>query len=295
MPSATELLRETWAVYTRRFDTFVAIAAIPTVAFIVTGLIFVVFAALGWFLAGPLVLVPLAIFLILAITVIAVWGQAALLTAITDREESIGIRESYRRAQSKVLSYWWIIFLVNLVVMGGFVFFIVPGVIFSIWLSFSVLILIVENEKGTNALVRSKEYVKGRWGEVFWRFFFVGVLAFGCYMLVSLVSHLLAAPILASLFQLFGTLFLTPFVFMYEFLLYDHLKAVQGEVASPSPRKKAWLIFFAIFGATVCLLFFSAILALVSWSVARQAFNAGTVQENATTTVLVPSAATTTP
>ena len=49
--------------------------------------------------------------------------------------------------------------------MGGFVFFIVPGVIFSIWLSFSVLILIVENEKGTNALVRSKEYVKGRWGE----------------------------------------------------------------------------------------------------------------------------------
>ncbi|MDE1944580.1 MAG: hypothetical protein KGH97_03770, partial [Patescibacteria group bacterium] len=78
-------------------------------------------------------------------------------------------------------------------------------------------------------------------------------------------------------------------------LLYDHLKAMRGEAAVPAPRKKGWIIFFAIFGTILPVMFFSVIIALVSWGVARQKVPAGITQPQATTTVPVRGAATTTP
>ena len=42
------------------------------------------------------------------------WSQVALLYAIKDREENIGIKESYHRGWGKITSYFWISFYPDL-------------------------------------------------------------------------------------------------------------------------------------------------------------------------------------
>jgi len=48
-----------------------------------------------------------------------IWGQLALICAIKDSGENIGVIESYRRAWRKILSYWWVTFLTTSIVLGG--------------------------------------------------------------------------------------------------------------------------------------------------------------------------------
>ncbi len=47
--------------------------------------------------------------------------------------------------------------------------FLIPGIIFSIWFSFSLYILILEGQRGTQSLAMSRELVKGYFWPVLWR------------------------------------------------------------------------------------------------------------------------------
>jgi len=55
-----------------------------------------------------------------------------------------------------------------LIVLGGTVMLIVPGIIFSIWYTFTYYAVIFEEKKGMEALKSSKQLVSGRWWRIFW-------------------------------------------------------------------------------------------------------------------------------
>jgi len=61
--------------------------------------------------------------------------------------------------------YLWVFFLLNIIIAGGFFLFIIPGVLFSVWFSLALFVLIFEERRGFNALFRSKHLVSGKfWG-----------------------------------------------------------------------------------------------------------------------------------
>ena len=69
----------------------------------------------------------------------------------------------------------WPMFVVSiiagLIIFGGMLLLIIPGIIFSVWYAFSVYTVIFDNKKNMAALTASKDLVTGKWWGVLWRLF----------------------------------------------------------------------------------------------------------------------------
>lgn len=64
------------------------------------------------------------------------------------------------------LSFLWTCIVAGLVIWGGFMFFIVPGFIVLIMICFQQYAFVLENKRGMDALLRSRELVHGRFWSV---------------------------------------------------------------------------------------------------------------------------------
>lgn len=171
-------------------------------------------AAFAWIAAGVVVA--------LAILVIA---QIALVYAVSFA--GLRLREIYARAARRFFSFLWLYILVGAFVMGGLALFVVPGVVFMVWFAFAFYVLAVEEERGLAALIKSRRYLSGVWGGVFWRLFVVWILSFALGMIPSVGS-------------LFSMAF-TPFMMAYGFVLYTEVKALKGPIpASTEAERRSW-------------------------------------------------------
>jgi len=256
LPGATAIFGQAWSIYKQRFGTFLGVMIIPTLIMIallaiLAGGGFLSFGLLSSkFAAGGIGLLTLLAILFFVIAFISqAWGQTALLYAIKDSQEGIGVIESYRRGWHKILSYWWVSLLAGFITLGGFLLLIVPGVIFAVWFSLAAFVLIAEDLRGMNALLKSKEYVKGKWGSVFWRFLFIGGISLILSLIPIIIFALLKIPFGEEVSRFVVGLFLTPLVMTYSFLVYSNLKTLKGEfVFAPTGGKKASFILVGILG-----------------------------------------------
>lgn len=265
--SASALFGQAWEIYKKRWGTLTGIVLIPLIILTIVisllgifGVAFMLPIILGASGLSPILLVVLlpilvAVFVVVALLIQA-WSQTALVYAIKDREENIGIIESYRRARGKVFSYLWVIILSGLVLMGGAVLLIVPGIIFMVWFSMAMLVVVVENQKGMNALLVSREYVRGHWGSVFWRLIFIGLcaalLSWGITFLVATMLKVVAIPYLSTIISVLVNAVVTSIAVAYAYSLYSNLKSLKGgSVVVPEKNDKKVMIFVAILGLIV--------------------------------------------
>lgn len=261
LPGTLSLLKESWLLYRSRWITLTLIflpavliqllgplawlsllKSLETAGFEGLGLVFIYFPL--FFLVSSLVswaLIALA--------------HVSLLFALKNRES--GILLSYKKGLTKAIPYAWIAFLWGLIILGGTVFFLIPGLIFFVWFSLSAVVLVNEDIKGMNALLKSREYIKGRLLPVAWRLVFIsailGVLGWAPSQFFpgDGVSNFISTPILMII-----ALFTTPFLFTYLFVLYRQLKEVRGEFEfRPKLKTKAWMISVGIVGVASPLLF----------------------------------------
>ncbi len=259
LPGATAILGQAWSLYKQRLGTFLGVMIIPMLVLIGCVAVLMEGGFLGLtllsskFAAGEIgLLLVLAIVFFVAISILWAWGQTALLYAIKDSQEGIGVIEAYRRGWHKIFSYWWVTLLVLYITMGGFFLLVVPGIIFAIWFSLAIFILVAEDLKGMNALLKSREYVKGKWGSIFWRFFFIGALYLIILFVLSLIFSFLKIPFASEIINFVIGLFLTPLTMTYAFLVYSNLKAVKGEIVfTPTGGQKTTFIVIGILGILI--------------------------------------------
>lgn len=231
--NATTLLNRAWEIYRKRFWVFLGIMTPPVIAslsltfFILLGtsLLRVDSASLNVLGFGVLILTA---FLTLGSLIIQLWSQTALLYAIKDKGEDIGIKESYRRGWNKIISYFWISILSGFIIVGGFFLFFIPGFIFLIWFSFAPFILISEDKKGWKSLLSSKEYVRGNWWSIFWRFIFIGILVWLILYLFVIISSFINTGEVDKICLYIGYMLLAPIINIYSFLIYDNLKSIKN-------------------------------------------------------------------
>jgi len=274
LPSATAILGQAWAIYKQRFSTFLGVMMVPTLIMIVLIAVLVGGGVLSdslfssKFTTGGIgLLILLAILFFVVIFIIQVWGQTALLYAVKDSQERIGVIESYRRGWHKIISYWWVSLLAAFITLGGFLLLIIPGIIFAVWFSLAGFVLIAEDLKGMNALLKSREYVKDKWGGVFWRLFFIGAMSLIIYLVPILIFSFLKIPFGEEIIRFIIVLFLTPLIVTYGFLVYSNLRVIKGEVAfTPTKGKKATFIVIGILGILIipAILFSTIFLSLDS-------------------------------
>ena len=198
----------------------------------------------GIFGAGTFFLIPLApglVWLIaplggLLTTIIATyfmfWGYGAFVHAVID--QNCGFGEALRRGRQQIWSMCWALSLAGFLIIGGYMLFFIPGVLFGVWFLFVPFIIAVERERGMNALLKSYQYVQGFWWNTFFKVF-----------LLTLVCGAVGAiPIIGWLLSLVTT----PFMLCFIFIMYYDLQQIQGThpVDAPSGRKAKWIAVGAI-------------------------------------------------
>jgi len=290
----TALLLDAWKIYKQRWKTFVGIELVYFLASIglillvavVMGVLMISVMGAGWsqvatsppadlvlnLMTGGINLlifffVSLVVFSI-GVSIITLWNQVALLCAIKDTDEGIGVKESYRRGWHKILSAWWVLMLYGLVFLGGSLLLFVPGLIFFVWFIFSAYIVIAEDLGGMNALLKSREYVRGRWLGVFGRLLAISFLISSPFVGTAILAEAIGNPILSDIFNLIDGLLLTflafPIGVISYFLMYRNLRALKGEFTFTPPRRsKVALSLVGVFGIIGPLLATAAILYLL--------------------------------
>jgi hypothetical protein len=253
--SVGKLLISAWRDYTERWKLFVGIALVPICAYAV----FVALTTVGllpWLLSMILVILGIIITgILLTLSTISVIYAAA------EKDKTGDIVYFYRKAFGKLISFWWVSLLVGFVTIGGLFLFIVPGIVLAVWFTFATYAVLLEDQRGMNALLRSRAYVHGNFLPIFWRLFFIAAVvtvillptaALQEFLQPLLISHIIGIVIIAIIAAL-----VSPISILYSYRLYQNARDIKGEfVFSPSGKIKTAVLLVGVLGIVALPLLF---------------------------------------
>lgn len=157
-------------------------------------------------------------------------------------QENITVKESYKRGIKVIIPYIWIYFLFSALTAGGLILLIIPGILFSIWFSQAFLVLVFEEKKGMNALLKSKFLVSENFWAIVVRFLALGTIIIGLPLLItSLLDYIIASisfggtHSLRSSANYFFEFFTVPFVSVYSYLIYNNLSEIKKNLPYEQP------------------------------------------------------------
>ncbi len=156
----------------------------------------------------------------------AAWMTASMFSHICKQE--LGVFAAIGEGRRQLWKYLALILLLGLVITGGSLLLIVPGVIFTVWFFFCQYILADEGVGGLQALERSRQLVRGHWWAVCARF----LLLFLVTMAIAILTARL--PVIGAPLNFAFSLLLTPFSLIYYYQIYTDLKRCQND-----PTEKA--------------------------------------------------------
>jgi hypothetical protein len=248
------LLGKTWSVYKEKIWLATGILIVPVALMALVSLV------------GQSVWAPV---ISLIATLVMFLAQGALILLFLNREPGLDIKTAYKNAWSKYWSLLWIAILTAFITVGGFWLFIIPGIIFTIWFMFSMVVLMAEGERGMKALVKSREYVRDLFWPVLGRYLVIAVLVMVAYailgtIIVAILSNGVWSAFLVNLIMLF----VIPAAVIYQVLLYEDLKAVKGTVEIKEQAKTTYLLIGAagwVFVVIVALLATSLVMSALGF------------------------------
>jgi hypothetical protein len=152
----------------------------------------------------------------------------------------------------------WPLFLVallqGLIVFGGLVLLIVPGILFLVWYSFSQFAVILENKQGLDALAWSKSIVEGHFWRVLWKLFGGPLIIMLVYsVLIGMVISIIALvidydltaflaqteiPVWVNIIDRTTQVFLLPLYLIYTTLVYKLFLTVKHADKLKKAKKK---------------------------------------------------------
>ena len=262
--SVSDLFKKTWTIYREKFVLVVGLLALPFLLMVLSQLLMLVKNGLVSVLASLMALVAgLGILL----------GIASLILALRDRVQKMTIKEAYRLGWTKKLwSVIWVGILSAFIVGGGYWLFLVPGIILTVWLIFAQVLVLVENEKGMKAIVKSREYTRGYFWPILGRYVLMAVVVTVVYAVLMILAGLITRPLgglnLAVLSSLLGAIIsalITPLAVIYLYLVYENLKQVKGGsvVVTSAKKQKVWYLVVGLAGwiwLVMAWIFFASVL-----------------------------------
>lgn len=288
LASFGELWKNTFVIYQKRAKVLWLILLAPFTFSLASDLLSLmpdrVFAKLP-LASGVAFLIPLlSIVFFLVAAFFGFWAGIALLFAIKDE---ISAREAFRQAWQKLNAYVWLAILSTLVIIGGMLLFIAPGIIFSIQFSFIYYILVFEGLKGREAILKSKTYAKGYLGAIFSRQFLFGLAILGIVMVpvVIIFTALSLSPgfgmmasgsgamtsqqeTIINLLMPFIQILIMPLSVIFGFLLYQDVKLKKPDlVFSPTQKQKTGLTLWAVWAMIGWFVIFTFVLGamIIAW------------------------------
>ena len=227
------LMRESWALYKNNFALFAKIVVWLLIPSIILSL-------LPYFISNPVVFLVTNFLLSLFSWILSVFITVAIILAMDAvlKKEPVNLKNIYNLSYAK--TFWGVVIsiLVTLAVGLGTLLLIIPGIIFSVWFSFSLYTFVLENKKGTEALSSSRQLVKGKFWPILWRWIAPN-LAYGILLLIIILipvyildfafgqpgaSFTQTPPWWSSIIANIIPIFATPLFYALGLLLYNSAK-----------------------------------------------------------------------
>ncbi len=122
----------------------------------------------------------------------SLWSTLAYMLALADIDsnkmpEKIGTY--LKKTRGLILPTFGLTIVVSLIVAGGFILLLIPGIIFSIWFVFTLQARVLDQKKGTSALSQSKSLVAGNWWGVFGRIVLATIIVTICMSIVETIFN----------------------------------------------------------------------------------------------------------
>jgi hypothetical protein len=249
LSSIGELLANTWLIYKGRFLVLLGLYLISAVMLLVPmGATFGagMFTAMTW--PGTFMTIFIVSMLGGLIGILAwLWGFGGFISASCDEMQKF--KEALGSGWRNMWSLLWLYLMVGYIIQGGFLLFILPGLVWTVSFFAAQFIIFEEKERGMNAMLKSRAYVKGHWWAVFGRLLLIMVF-------LTIAS---AVP--------FGGILLTPFMMIYMVLIYKELRTIKGtdvEYARSGGTKFKWIA-IATVGWTLPVVLIAATVGLTAF------------------------------
>lgn len=242
-----QILDHAFQLYRRRFLRFVATVGVVHVPLSLLGLVgaTLVYGDLGLlgdlafagpagmgFAAGMGVVLVAGLFALIGFQL----AHAALFKSVSAAylDEDVGVGEAYRCILPRWPSLLGAVILVSLIVLVGYLLFVVPGVIWQLMFALTLPVLVVERCGVRRAMERSRELARGNLGKIFGVYLGVGLVAMVLSVLFDLPGqlliqfsqgeHLMPILIFSTLSSMLGSLLATPISAAATILLYYDLR-----------------------------------------------------------------------
>ena len=250
--SAGDIIRESVGVYRTHAKRLLAYATVVGLPYAILSM---GASMLGLFEKGMNIGTALGLMIGgLVVMIIAIWGTAGLTRAIATIRNG-GTAPTVGVGLQEVKHLIWPIILVSIItalgVLAGFLLFIIPGIIFSVWYAFGTYAVIIDNHGAGEAMTTSKKLVAGRWWSVVWRLLapalVFGLLSFLISLVVTLPASFLLVAItpgsvtqifavgLMSLLEMLLTILIVPLSTAAPTILYLDLKKTPLPIGPPLP------------------------------------------------------------
>jgi hypothetical protein len=223
--SITQLFNDAWAIFAKGWVKYlylwlITIGVIFLLGFII-GFAGVILAALK---LGMLILVGVLILIPIAVVLAATYGLAVYKLVYNVAEDNgEGVKKALGYGFRHILSYIGVMIVLGLIIIGGYILLIIPGIIFTVFLSMVIPVYILEEKHGLGAISRSWNLVKGHFWAVFGRLILVLLIS----MVISAIQNMFSgnSQLLVSLIMLAPTFILSYFTLGYTYLIYKDLSS----------------------------------------------------------------------
>jgi len=228
------LLKEAWAIFAKNPGTYVKIIGMNYLSIMLIGFSGLTIGVLLYFLTSNTILsIGLPLVTVLPVYVyVQAWFSIALSNALLSDSEGkhMGAKEALKASRQFTIPAFVGQMLIGAITFGGFIFFIIPGIILSIWFSMFSYILLRENKKGLRAMMASRDYLKGYTGVVFVYFIAFGLFYLAVSSLPAYIFDKMDMPALSSIYNLVSGFVLTPISILFGIGIYHELKRLQGNI-----------------------------------------------------------------
>ena len=258
LDSIGSLFAVSWKQLERHFAVAVKVLAVPVALFVISQMLFGYRSPAAGILGGFISLVGTLAIMIASIALTSLFGKG------TNFSESYGVGFKL---------FWpgvWIAILTALAVFGGFVLFIIPGIMLAIQITLSTYVLVMEDKHGLQALATSREYIKGYW----WAFWGRSLLLSLCMIALMVVLYFPAIIILGKVLSalIYGVimLFFIPFSIAYHLEIFQNLRRIKPNVEVDSLKAKTgFLKTMMVFGIVAIVGFMIAVAFAISFFIQR--------------------------
>jgi hypothetical protein len=151
--------------------------------------------------------------------------------------DPVDIDASYKWGFARFGSVLLISILVGLAVLGGFILLIIPGIIFLVMFSVAIPALVVENLRGTDAMSRSWNLVKGHFWHALGLIIVAGIITAVVGGIIGAIGGAISDNwFVAWIFQAIAQIITAPFAAIVSVLLYLDLRARREALSADGLR-----------------------------------------------------------